>query len=38
MENYAKIVLCGLGIEENHAKIIKYGDKYFIEALSDSAA
>ena len=30
MEEYAKIVLCGLGIEENHAKIIKKGDKYFI--------
>jgi hypothetical protein len=30
MENFAKIVLCGLGIEENHAKIVKSGDRYFI--------
>ena len=31
-------MLCGLGIEENHAKIVKKGSKYFIEALSDTAA
>lgn len=30
MENLAKIVLCGLGIEENHAKITKVKDRYFI--------
>jgi len=34
MEDFAKIVLCGLGIEENHAKIIHKDDKYYIEALS----
>jgi len=33
-EDFAKIVLCGLGIEENHAKILRKGDQYFIEALS----
>lgn len=38
MENFAKIVLCGLGIEENHAKIIKKGEKYFIEALSETSS
>jgi hypothetical protein len=30
MEDYAKIVLCGLGIEEKHARITRKGDKYFI--------
>ena len=30
LEDYAKIVLCGLGIEKNHAKITRKGDKYFI--------
>ena len=30
MQNFAKIVLCGLGIEENHAKITKVKDRYFI--------
>lgn len=30
MEGLAKIVLCGLGIEENHAKITRNKDKYYI--------
>ena len=30
MEDYAKIVLCGLGIEQNHARIIRKNDSYFI--------
>ena len=34
LEDYAKIVLCGLGIEKNHAKIVRKDDRYFIEALS----
>ena len=38
MESFAKIVLCGLGIEENHAKIVQKGDRYFIEALSETSA
>jgi hypothetical protein len=29
-EDYAKIVLCGLGMEENHAKIVRKGDRYFL--------
>ncbi len=32
-----KVILCGLGIEENHAKITKENGKMFIEALSETA-
>lgn len=38
MEQFAKIVLCGLGIEKHHATITKHNDKYYIQALSETAA
>lgn len=39
-DDIRKVVLCGLGIEENHARIVKDNDtgKYFIEALSESSS
>ena len=32
------MILCGLGIEENHARIVRDNNKYFLEALSESSA
>lgn len=32
-----KLILCGLGVEDRHARLYEINGKFFIETLSESA-